>query len=382
MWPAWNPQVLVSSNLIWLLIFANSFGRLDALAKPLHDCFEKSSPGFRADQSVFAQYGLDEPVGILASDKPISEDNLTRIVSDTYLKNLPSSIASRRELSGLSTRVIRAWKDLGKGTDYAWVDVLFPLTDTCRPVITKKIPLAEGLLCSEAQTCTQSTTITTTQSYESQFGLSISSTIGIEANEIFAKETFSVTLGASFSYTWGTQNQFSKSYTFNIGPGQFCVPSMIHLELECDMMGYTVHWDSYVDTATNFTNMIAPMMPDIARKDPIGPYMLGAWCSMFMLDEETYFDESLWTPVRTDNPKLGAFNRGRPTDLTSHVVYEMFPGLTDDLIIIRVLVPSDYPTSYMAYKCMKQPTAGKRKTARIPVSESNNALMGYVGCVN
>ena len=252
--------------------------------------------------------------------------------------------------------------------------------NTCRPKISSVVPLYKGIYCDPDQiSCALEVTFSTTDTYQSSEGFSFSATVSAEADFVFAKASASTTIGTSYDYTWGREDGTSDSYTFNLNPGGYCIPSMVHIELECDTAAHKI----YYDTAWRSYKNDMWLEPKYCR--PGGPYTGGQFCRSSHVSESILSQDKYWTTICQDQPHRGQMWTQTPSELNRYKTNSADPDITDDEMPIR-RVPkwgTSGHDSTEVFVCTRYWGSEEKSTVRIPAAQGeDNALMGFIGCVH
>ena len=315
-------------------------------------------------------------------DNATSGSNLTSVVEQEYLKPLPSSMDASQIINNVTGIQINFNNNtVDKMSE---IDIVTPLMDTCRPKVSAIIPLYQGLECpSDAESCSQTVEFSTTTSYQSSLGFSFSATISVEADFVVAKTSASATFDTSYDYTWGREDESSSSYTFNLLPGGYCTPSMVHIELECDTAAHRVYYDTdFLDLPEAFHLSLLDLAETFLRTG--GPYEYGQWCRYSHVSETILDQDQYWTTISVEFPYRGEMWTQLPSDLNQYKTNSSDPDITDDEVPIR-RTPNSGKTSLDStefFVCKRTLSSEKNSKVTIPVSQGENALMGYIGCVH
>lgn len=344
-----------------------------------HDLISRES-----SQTLLQTTSKKSPQLVVLADEPVTGGNLTSAVEQSYLNSLPSSLKASQTLNNVTGIQVGFFEHPGD-YDVRQIDISAPLMDTCRPKVSGIKALAEGIYCDSSQpSCSQTVKFVTTDTYQSSLGFSFSTTISAEADFVFAKASISSTYGMSYDYTWGRQDQFEKSYTFNLGPATYCTPSMVHIELECDLAAHSVYYDTgwgHHDYNGNEMWLEANGVASEHRSG--GPYKNGQWCRYAHVAETILGQDQYWTPVSSQWPHRGEMWKQLPSALNQYKTVSSEPDITDDEVPIRRFPEygNQNRDAKEIFVCKKFLGSEKGKTVRIPASQGQNALMGYIGCV-
>ena len=314
--------------------------------------------------------------------KATTGSNLTSVVQDEYNWILDSSVDSTlaviNNVTGIQTKYTKY-----PNYDVRQIDIVTPLMNTCKPKVSSVVPLTTGIDCPEdGDSCTFSRELTSTDTYESSFGFGFSATVSAEADFIFAKASASATFDSTYSYTWGHEDSTSDTYTFNLKPGEYCIPSMVHVELECDTTSYRVFYDTaWRLQGSNDNNMYL----EYHYCRALGPYKGGQFCRSSHVSETIIDKDELWTTVCAEVPHRGEMWTQLPSNLNQYRIDSSEPDITDDEVPIRRTPEwgTEHEDPNEIFVCKRYLDSGKQSTITIPAAQgAENALMGFIGCVH
>jgi hypothetical protein len=267
------------------------------------------------------------------------------------------------------------WRD-GQQRHY---DISTPDLRTCAPVLSSVTAIGPALYCpsTSAEPCGQKTTLSLRQEYAATEGFELSTTIkgggGVDGKLGFISVEVSVTASTYWSKTWTYGKETSFEYTFSVAPGDSCTPSVVHVDLECDMVGDRV----FFDTWWNGDGLL--LATESNRKG--GPYAHGQWCTKTQLYDTQFFpaEPPNWQPVDKRDKDLGYVWLPRSTALNADR-RPGAPAIDERQLVIR----REYHDEYFGadvFVCDPVPSNGETQKVRVPLSEIDGNVRGAISCV-
>ena len=153
------------------------------------------------------------------------------------------------------TGTLHSW---GKSRRLSWyfrVDVRVPWITTCKPVIRGTKRLAQGITCGGISACSFTIRFAVTETYQTTEGLRIETAVSGGASGRIFSASVSTTTARSWEQSWSRSESSEVEYRFHLAPNQRYIPSMAHVELECDIDFDTAHYDSYFRRPRDLTDL-------------------------------------------------------------------------------------------------------------------------------
>lgn len=247
---------------------------------------------------------------------------------------------------------------------------------TCKPVIRGTKRLAQGIACGGGNGCSFTVRLAVTQTYQTTEGLRIETTVSVGASGKGFEASVSTTRERSWEQSWSRSEGAEVEYRFDLAPNQRCIPSMAHVELECDVDFDTAHYDSYFRRPQDRTDL------EYSYNRKEGPFNSGQWCFKQRVTATPLNRNSDWHEVLPNNSHDG--NRGdiwkRPGREMNQ--YRTGSGGTfrDEDVIIRRARGSGGDGNEL-FGCRRNLRLRRREKIILPLSSENGALEGYIGCV-
>lgn len=214
---------------------------------------------------------LEEPHVPFTGHDSLTAKELIRFVQKDYADPLPLNPFIRQIMSNV-TGAMDSW---GKSKPLSWyfrVDVRVPWMTTCKPIIQGTKRLAQGIVCGGGGGCSFAIKFAVSETYQTTEGLRIETTVSAGASGKGFEASVSSTREPSWEQSWSRSKGSEVEYTFDLGPNQRCIPSMAHVELECDVDFDTAHYDSYFRRPKDLTDLEY----SYSRKG--GLFNSGQWC--------------------------------------------------------------------------------------------------------
>ena len=303
-----------------------------------------------------------------------SGSELYDAINRTYLANLPLKMNVSQTLSNVT--------GVAQGTvDYDWgisklIDIQFPLMNSCRPKASKLHRVAPGLICKDAPSCQTTHQVSLEESYESTLGFKIGATITGETDFKVVKASISMTFEASYEQKWSRGSSKSNSYTFNLQNGQTCTPSMVHVNLECDVMSDIIYYDTFWERGGR-TNM---WLEEYHQRTG-GPYNKGQWCRGVHIREDILDQDQYFAPVLKEDSWRGAVWLRPSSQLNDYKTNPSEPDIPDDDIVIRRGKKGRGGPFNEVFVCRRYLPSTKQRKVTLPLGGEGESMFGFVACV-
>ena len=221
----------------------------------------------------------------------LTADALIALVQKDYADRIPVEVYVRQ----IMDNVIGSLYDWGKSAPLSWlfyVDVRVPWMTTCKPVIRGVTHLAPGIVCpGPTNGCSQTTRFKVAETYQATEGLRIETTFSVGAGYGGVDASISATRERYWEKTWGRIDETEVEYTWNLHPNTRCIPSMAHLELECQVDFDTTWYDSYFRRPRDFTDL------EYRYHRAGGPFESNQWCFKQRVSQVPLRLDSNWYEV-------------------------------------------------------------------------------------
>lgn len=268
-----------------------------------------------------------------------------------------------------------AWTGAPRGT-WMQIDIMVPITRVCRPRISRVQELSPGIICQQSS-CKFTKTMTLERRYDSTVGFSYSVTAGGGLDIKVINAGITRTFGFEYTHTWSHGSSTGASYEFDLVRGEQCIPSMVHVEMECDIEANMVYYDTFWQGTDRGTLWVAN---NHFRGG--GPFVNGQWCHEIRLNQDILIAPGVWTPVLPGGEGRGFIYTRDPTEIVRHIT----PGQPSWLTITKndVVIRKNQGSGgdfRQAFVCRKGPLV-RRQNVIVPASGERSELLGFVACVN
>ncbi|KAG8526114.1 uncharacterized protein KY384_000107 [Bacidia gigantensis] len=324
-------------------------------------------------QSVLVGSQKGQQNTLLAGNRMINESKLVDAVRSQYLAKYPSEMKASQHLVHVTgtqqNRINYGWGDA------RMIDIQFPLMGTCKPKVSKSKEVAEGIYCGQEAGCQVTRQVTLTDGYESTLGFGISTTISAETDIVFVKASIATTYEFSYEYKWSHSESSTNSYTFNLLKGEYCTPSMVHLNLECDVASDIVFYDTTWDDGPE------NMWLEENNHRMGGPYQYGQWCRTMHLKEDILKQDKYFDAVLKEDPPRGKAWLRPSSELNKYKKNSNDKDIHDDEVVIRRGERGRGGDFSQVFVCKRYLPSTQREKTDVPVHGSSNKLLGFIGCI-
>ena len=313
---------------------------------------------------------------------PLTAERLIELVRKDFADRIPLDVHVRQIMENV-IGILDKWDRYITLSWLFYVDIRVPWMTTCKPVIRGVNHLAQGIVCPNgtATGCSQITRFRVTETYQSTEFLRIETTFSVGAGYGGVDASIFTTREQYWEKVWGRTDETEVEYRWDLEPGARCVPSMAHVELECDANFDTVWYDSYFRRPRDFTDL------EYRWNRNAGPFREGQWCFTQRVTQTPLQQDANWSPVLLDDG--GSRAGGSRGDLWKRPGSEMNRFrtgtlgrlITDQDMIVRRARRSGGDLQEI-FVCQRNPRTGHRETITIPLSSQAGALQGYTGCVS
>lgn len=317
------------------------------------------------------------PVETLAktvlSSEPVSRNELVDDVTQDFLGPLPGQLDISTYEPNITGQVYwsHTWP---AGGDVVQLDIMVPLMSNCRPSVYGPVQLAEGLHCGrdDRSRCRYIRTFTITETYTNTIGFSIGVTAEVSAGHGPVSASVSTSFESRWEHEWSRSDSTSNHYEFELDRGERCIPSMAHVDLECDVVADPVYYDTWWHRNS--------MHLEWRHMRTGGPYANGQWCREYRVREAPLRIEGNWQAVRQGDPYRGMMWKLPASQMNQHRINSGDPRIRDDQTVIRRV--SGHGGDFQEiFVCDRNTAARQRSRMKVPLSSPRGALLGYIGCV-
>ena len=313
---------------------------------------------------------------------PLTTERLIELVQKDYADRIPLEVHVRQIMENI-IGTIYEWDRYITLSWIFYVDIRVPWMTTCKPVIRDVTHLAQGIVCPNQTVtgCSQSTTFRVVETYQSTEFLRIETTFSVGAGYGGVDASISTTREQYWEQVWGRTDETEVTYRFDLEPGARCIPSMAHVELECDVNYDTVWYDSYFRRPRDFTDL------EYRWNRKGGPFRDNQWCFTQRVSNTPLQNNNNWSPVlENDGGSRAGGSRGdiwkRPaSEMNNFRLSPLGRQITDQDMVVRRARGSGGDLQEL-FVCQRNPSYGRREKIVVPLASQAGALQGYIGCVS
>jgi hypothetical protein len=322
------------------------------------------------DNSLYS-FGFDD---VAASEVPAQEpaSRLTDRVKDFYMSRMARSYTvNPQALRTIHTEL--EWRSDSTGSQRHF-NIAAPNITGCVPVLSPVEPLHAGIFCpAEApEKCEMKVVLTLSQEYASTVGMALSTTISSSFSVGTVDLETSITTEKTYEETWTVGSSSSAEYVFPVAPGGYCVPSMVHVDLECELPRDTVWFDTWWDGHG------LHLARESNRKG--GPYANGQHCRVASMSPDKFFPaQPNWQQVDPKDANLGLVWR-RPSSELNRYLGAGEPPIGEQQLVIRPAYGDAYSKS--VFVCDSHKSLGTPRKVIVPLKTGKGNMLGFVSCVN
>ena len=270
------------------------------------------------------------------------------------------------------TGILNSREYLGWG-EIKLVNIEFPLLNTCRPKLSPvKAFGGLGETCDDAKvSCNREVELTNYGSYSAELGFTVGTSFAAETNAGLIKASVTSTFEASWTKTTTTGHSETHKYSFTLKPNTSCQPSLITLELECDVGQDTVFLDTFWRESGNQITL------EGRNHRSNGPYANGQWCRSVHVREDIVNQEQFFTPVLQSDESRGKVWTQPSSNLNRYKTNKEEPEIKDTQMLIRrgTKGTGDFTEVWV---CDPYRASGKKRTMTFPFGDGS---LGYVACL-
>ncbi|MDI1487090.1 MAG: hypothetical protein OHK93_006358 [Ramalina farinacea] len=365
----YSPSIL--SLLVNIVLVAGRATYSDYLepAHPYHHepCLENEGHA----QSLLAANSFQQPEnGITVLAEPVEDKNELTERAKKLLTRYPQSMNVTQSFTNV-TGILNSREYLGWG-EIKLVNVEFPLLSTCRPKLSPVKAYGRGLICGKNEiSCLRETELSNYGTYSAELGFKVGMSFAAETNAGLIKASVTSTFEASWTTTSTTGHSQTDKYSFTLKPDTSCQPSLVSLELECDVGQDTVFFDTLWRESGNQITL------EGRNHRGNGPYADKQWCRSVHLSEEIVNQEQYFTTVLQSDESRGKVWTRPSSDLNRYKTNKEEPDIEDTQMVIR-RGSKDTGDLTEVWVCDPYRASGKKRTMTFPFGDGS---MGYVACV-
>ena len=165
--------------------------------------------------------------------------------------------------------------------------------------------------------------------YQSSLGFSIGTSFTGETNAGFIKASVSMAYEASYEKTWTKGESKITRYTFKLKEGDTFMPSMVHVDLECDAMSDVV----YLDTC--WQELKDQIWLEEKEHRTVGLFKNGQWCRNDRIKEDILKQDKYFDAVLDEDVSRGKAWLRPSSELNQYKLNAQESDVSDDQLVIR-----------------------------------------------
>ena len=365
----YSPSVLSLLVTIVLVAGRATYSEYLEPAPPYHHepCLENEGHA----QSLLAANSLQHPEdGITVLADPVEDKNELTERAKKLLTRYPESMNVTQSFTNV-TGILNSREYLGWG-EIKLVNIEFPLLNTCRPKLSPVKAFGLGLACSDRELfCLREVEISNYGTYSAELGFKVGMSFAAETNAGLIKASVTSTYEASWTTTKTTGHSQTDKYSFTLKQNTTCQPSLVSLELECDVGQDTVFFDTFWRESDNQITL------EGRNHRGNGPYADRQWCRSVHLSEEIVNQEQYFTTVLQSDESRGKVWTRPSSDLNRYKTNKDEPDIKNEQLVIR-RGSKDTGDFNEVWACDSYKASGKKRTMTFPFGDGS---IGYVACV-
>ncbi|KAL2362670.1 hypothetical protein RJZ56_004416 [Blastomyces dermatitidis] len=262
---------------------------------------------------------------------------------------------------------------------YWGLDITYPRIMTCKPVLSDVIGLEKTIVCGKGQACKISRTVTFLDTYTNSVGWKIGGSVGAD---IGVGEGFTVkvsgTYEKNYQETWARADGTTTTYEFSLKENSSCTPSMVHVDLLCDIEEAIYKFDARFKSEKGKGDYLI-LENDLNKADRL------QHCMTLDLVAEGVRDDPKngmqWAPLWPKDHDRGFLFMGSVTSLNQYRLLSDDHQIRPDEIVIRSNPRKGNPYPNRVFVCPPDNPLRRTGLARVPLKQLDDKLLGAVGCV-
>ncbi|PGH13676.1 hypothetical protein AJ79_03525 [Helicocarpus griseus UAMH5409] len=261
---------------------------------------------------------------------------------------------------------------------YWGLDITYPRITTCEPVLSNVVKLDGPISCAEGQGCKVTKTMTLSDTYTNSVGWKVNGSAGADIGvDMGFRVEVSGTSEKNYQETWARAEKATTTYEFTLNGNTECTPSMVHVDLLCNVEESKYKFDARIETDTQTYNNL--LLENIVNEDDRPQRCVALELSPELMDDDAP-NGIKWAPLWADNYDRGFLFLGSIEALNDFLLFgsrEIRPGE----IVIR---PNQGPLNKShtrIYVCPPDTTPRKTELLGVPLKQRDNKLLGKVACV-
>ncbi|KLJ05724.1 hypothetical protein EMPG_10814 [Blastomyces silverae] len=263
---------------------------------------------------------------------------------------------------------------------YWGLNISYPRIRTCKPVLSDVIGLEKTIVCGKGQACKVSRTVTLADTYNNTAGFKIGGSVGAD---IGVGEGFTVkvsgTYQTNFQETWArADGTTTTTYEFSLKENSSCTPSMVHVDLLCDIERALYKFDARFKSEKGKGDYLV-LENDLNKADRLQHCVALDLVAAGVRDDPE--NNMLWAPLWPRDHDRGFLFMGPVTSLNRYRLLSDDHKIRSDEIVIRSNPRKRNPYPNRVFVCPPDKPLQKVILARVPLKQLDDKLLGAIGCV-
>ncbi|OAX80500.1 hypothetical protein ACJ72_05167 [Emergomyces africanus] len=310
-----------------------------------------------------------------------SPSDLKSIVEKDYISSMPKELNPKAIMKYFKVERMAKNETTGPGLYFKYwgLDITYPRITTCKPVLSNVVKLDKTIVCGKGQACKVSRTVTILDTYTNSVGWKIGGSVG---GDIGVGEGFTVkvtgTYEKNYQETWASASGSSTTYEFNLKENTRCTPSMVHVDLLCDLEEGKYKFDARFKSVKGEGDYLV-LENDLNKADRL------QHCINLDLVKEGVRDDPengmQWAPLWPKVHDRGFLFTGPVEMLNQYRLLSDDHQIRPDEIVIRSNPRPANQWQNRVFVCPPDYRPKKAGTLRVPLKQLDNKLLGAVACV-
>ncbi|OJD18805.1 hypothetical protein AJ78_01212 [Emergomyces pasteurianus Ep9510] len=307
--------------------------------------------------------------------------DLKAAVEKDYISNMPKELNPMAIMKYFRVERMAKNETTGPGLFFKYwgLDITYSRFTTCQPVLSRVRKLDQSISCNKDQACKVSKTLTLLDTYTNSVGWKIGGSVGAD---IGIGDGFTVkvsgTYEKNYQETWASASGTSTTYEFSIKENSRCTPSMVHVDLLCDLEEAKYKFDARFKSEKGEGDYLV-LENDLNKADRL------QHCINLDLTSEGVRDDSengmIWEPLWPKVHDRGFLFTGPVVTLNQYRLLSDDHQIRPDEIVIRSNPRQGNQFKNRVFVCPPDYRPQKAGRVRVPLKQLDSKLLGTIGCV-
>ncbi|EER45570.1 conserved hypothetical protein [Histoplasma capsulatum var. duboisii H88] len=307
--------------------------------------------------------------------------DLKRVVEQRYLSRMPKMVIPLAIMKYFTVERMAKNETTGPGLYFKYwgLDITYPRITSCQPVLSDVIGVEKTIVCGNGQGCKVSRSVTLVDTYTNSVGWKIGGSVGAD---IGAGEGFTIkvsgTYERNYQETWARADGTTTTYEFTLKENTSCTPSMVHVDLLCDIEEATYKFDARFKSDKSEGDILV-LENDLNKADRL------QHCTVLDLIADGVKDDPengmVWAPLWPKDHDRGFLFMGSVVTLNKYRLLSDDHEIRSNEIVIKSNPRKGNPFPNRVFICPPDQPLRKTGEARVPLKQLGNELLGAIGCV-